>query len=81
MNELPDGYDGDDPFWLDQYERDQEWANLQKENRSMSGADEGYKVVLTYNGVEQEIVGDVYWDWDDDDETQRRISFFARHPE
>lgn len=47
----------------------------------MSGADEGYKVVLTYNGVEQEVVGDVYWDWDDDDETQRRIIFFARHPE
>jgi hypothetical protein len=46
----------------------------------MSDADEGYKVVLTYNGVVQEVTTDVYWDWDDDDETQRQISFYAKHP-
>jgi hypothetical protein len=46
----------------------------------MSGHDNEFQVKLIYKG-EVLYNGPAFWDWDDDDETQIRISFNARKPE
>lgn len=44
------------------------------------GSDPGFAVQLTYNGDPVEVVGTVNVDWDDDDETQILVSFYAKIP-
>lgn len=45
------------------------------------GSAEDFKVRIRLGTDDLEIVGGVFWDWDDDNEDQLRISFNIKKPE